>query len=264
MGLFPDENINWYQKLAVMIRNRLLASAGQLLQLWRAWPISLGCHAHQHCGCALPLRLSICCQRLCKESQSHQHDSKKKHRYIYSQKKPRKNCSKLGVARDCHAQHCRDGDWLTEAPVFQNGGGSGSWHKSTRDPYFPRGESPPRHNPPLSPSGVGERVHRTHQEAFTVFVVICEITSISMLLPGTCNPPFKNDSSASRKDTLLHLILSLYSQASATQMDTISGIHPPLQDTSFFTFYIYAIITCPPPSKYTILQNLCNPWYHSS
>ena len=38
MGLFPDENINWYQKLAVMIRNRLLASAGQLLQLWRAWP----------------------------------------------------------------------------------------------------------------------------------------------------------------------------------------------------------------------------------
>jgi len=155
MGLFPDENINWYQKLAVMIRNRLLASAGQLLQLWRAWPISLGCHAHQHCGCALPLRLSICCQRLCKESQSHQHDSKKKHRYIYSHKNPRKNCSKLGVARDCHAQHCRDGDWLTEAPVFQNGGGSGSWHKSTRDPYFPRGESPPRHNPPCPPSGVG-------------------------------------------------------------------------------------------------------------
>merc|ERR1712223_1465484 len=130
--------------------------------------------------------------------------------------------------------------------------------------YFPRGESPPRHNPPpLSPSGVGARVQRTHQEAFTVFVVICEITPISMLLPGT-HPPFKNDSSASRKDTLLHLILSLYSQASATQMDTISGIHPPLQDTSFFTFYIYAIITCPPPSKYTILQNLCNPWYHSS
>merc|ERR1712025_1009038 len=50
-----------------------------------------------------------------------------------------------------------------------------------------------------------------HQEAFTVFVVICEITSISMLLPGT-HPPFKNDSSASRKDTLLHLNLSLYSQ----------------------------------------------------
>ena len=91
MGLFPDENINWYQKLAVMIRNRLLASAGQLLQLWRAWQaISLGCHAHQHCGCALPLRLSICCQRLRKENQSHQHDSKKKHRYIYSQKNPEK------------------------------------------------------------------------------------------------------------------------------------------------------------------------------
>merc|ERR1712223_497567 len=95
------------------------------------------------------------------------------------------------------------------------------------------GESPPTTQPPLSPSGVGARVHRTHQEALTVFVVICEITSISMLLPGT-HPPFKNDSSASRKDTLLHLILSLYSQASATQMDTIPGIHPPLQDTSLF------------------------------
>lgn len=128
---------------------------------------------------------------------------------------------------------------------------------------FPQGWITPTTQPPLAPSGVGARVHRTHQEAFTVFVVICEITSISMLLPGT-HPPFKNDSSASRKDTLLHLILSLYSQASATQMDTISGIHPPLQDTSFFTFYIYAIITCPPLSKYTILQNLCNPWYHSS
>lgn len=33
MGLFPDENINWYQKLAVMIRNRLLASACRLLPL---------------------------------------------------------------------------------------------------------------------------------------------------------------------------------------------------------------------------------------
>merc|ERR1712228_794727 len=109
----------------------------------------------------------------------------------------------------------------------------------------------PTTQPPLSPSGVGARVHRTHQEAFTVFVVICEITSISMLLPGT-HPPFKNDSSASRKDTLLHLILSLYSQASATQMDTISGIHPPLQDTSFFTFYIHAIITCPPLQIYHI------------
>merc|ERR1712117_770224 len=113
--------------------------------------------------------------------------------------------------------------------------------------YFPRGESPPRQNPPLSPSGVGARVHRTHQEAFTVFVVICEITSISMLLPGTCNPPFKNDSSASRKDTLLHLILSLYSQASATQMDTISGIHPPLQDTSFLHFTYTPLLPAHPP-----------------
>merc|ERR1712066_1031451 len=47
------------------------------------------------CGCALPLRLSICCQRLRKENQSHQHDSKKYTNFIYNPKKnPRKNCSK--------------------------------------------------------------------------------------------------------------------------------------------------------------------------
>jgi len=222
MGLFPDENINWYQKLAVMIRNRLLASAGQLLPLWRAWPISLGLPCPPALWvCSTSSFVDLLPTALQGKSKSSAR-LKKKYRYIYSKKTPRKNCSKLGVARDCHAQHCRDGDWLTEAPVFQNGGGSGSWHKSTRDPYFPRGESPPRHNPPLSPSGVGAGVHRTHQEALTVFVVICEITSISMLLPGT-HPPFKNESSASRKDTLLHLILSLYSQASATKWILYQG-----------------------------------------
>jgi len=263
MGLFPDENINWYQKLAVMIRNRLLASAGQLLQLWRAWPISLGCHAHQHCGCALPLRLSICCQRLCKESQSHQHDSKK-NIDIFIPKKPPKKLLKIGRGKGL-PRPALSWWWLTDwGPRVSKWWWVWILTQIDTGSVFPQGWITPTTKPPLSPSGVGARVHRTHQEAFTVFVVICEITSISMLLPGTCNPPFKNDSSASRKDTLLHLILSLYSQASATQMDTISGIHPPLQDTSFFTFYIYAIITCPPPSKYTILQNLCNPWYHSS
>jgi len=140
-----------------MIRNRLQASACQLLPLW---PKGVAAHLvatpTSTCGCALPLRLSICCQRLPKENQSHQHDSKKYTNFIYNPKKPpEKIAQKMGVVRDCHA-HCRDGDWLTEAPVFQNGGGSGSWHKSTRDPYFPRGESPPRHNPPCPPQAWGQ------------------------------------------------------------------------------------------------------------
>merc|ERR1712038_1317595 len=67
-GCFPDVNINWYQKLAVMIRNRLQASACQLLPLW---PKGVAAHLvatpTSTCGCALPLRLSICCQRLPKE-----------------------------------------------------------------------------------------------------------------------------------------------------------------------------------------------------
>lgn len=157
MVLFPDENINWYQKLAVMIRNRLLASAGQLLPLWRAWPISLGLPCPPALWvCSTSSFVDLLPTALQGKSKSSAR-LKKKYRYIYSKKTPRKNCSKLGVARDCHAQHCRDGDWLTEAPVFQNGGGSGSWHKSTRDPYFPRGESPPRHNPPLVPLRRGGR-----------------------------------------------------------------------------------------------------------
>merc|ERR1712038_977016 len=110
-GCFPDVNINWYRKLAVMIRNRLQASACRLLPLWqRAWLTSFGRHAPSTCGCALPLRLSICCQRLRKENQSHQHDSKKYTNFIYNPKKPpEKIAQKMGVARDCHA-HCRDGD----------------------------------------------------------------------------------------------------------------------------------------------------------
>jgi len=69
--------------------------------------------------------------------------------YIIQKNPPEKIAQKMGVARDCHA-HCRDGDWLTEAPVFQNGGGSGSWHKSTRDPNSP-GVNHPHDTNPSSP-----------------------------------------------------------------------------------------------------------------
>jgi hypothetical protein len=98
MGLFPDENINWYQKLTcddpkpslsfcLPIVATVAKGRGKsiIFHLMVATP-------HQHCGCALPLRLSIYCQRLRKENQSHQHDSKKikKVFYIYIfQKTPR-------------------------------------------------------------------------------------------------------------------------------------------------------------------------------
>merc|ERR1712020_794068 len=95
---------------------------------------------------------------------------------------------------------------------------------------FPRGESPPRHKPlvppPLKEGPGGRGLHRTHQEApLTVFVVICEIH----LHAADRHPPLKNDSSASRKDTLLHLILSL-SQASVP-----NGYY--IRDTSSITRY---------------------------
>jgi hypothetical protein len=120
MGLFPDENINWYQKLTcddpkpslsfcLPIVATVAKGRGKSI-------ISFdGCHAPPaHCGCALPLRLSIYCQRLRKENQSHQHDSKKIKKsilYIYSKKPPvekiAQNWAWQGIAMP---YHCRDGD----------------------------------------------------------------------------------------------------------------------------------------------------------
>lgn len=90
MGLFPDENINWYQKLAVMIRNRLLASAGQLLQLWRAWPTYtwLPCPPALWV-CSTSSFVDLLPTALQGKSKSSAR-LKKKHRYIYSQKTPEK------------------------------------------------------------------------------------------------------------------------------------------------------------------------------
>jgi hypothetical protein len=102
--------------------------------------------------------------------------------------------------------HCRDGDWLTEAPVFQNGGGSGSWHKSTRDPNSP-GVNHPHDNPPSPPYGRG-RGHRTHQEALTVFVVNLWNT-ISMLL--TTGTPHSWMIQVRPEKTLYYILFYLYS-----------------------------------------------------
>jgi len=91
MGLFPDENINWYQKLAVMIRNRLLASAGQLLQLWRAWPTYtwLPCPSALWV-CSTSSFVDLLPTALQGKSKSSARLKKKTHRYIYSQKTPEK------------------------------------------------------------------------------------------------------------------------------------------------------------------------------
>jgi hypothetical protein len=155
--------------------------------------------------------LSIYCQRLRKENQSHQHDSKKNKKsilYIYSKKPPvekiAQNWAWQGIAMP---YHCRDGDWLTEAPVFQNGGGSGSWHKSTRDPNSP-GVNHPHDNPPPSPPYGRGRGHRTHQEALTVFVVNLWNT-ISMLL--TTGTPHSRMIQVRPEKTLYYILFYLYS-----------------------------------------------------
>lgn len=111
-----------------MIRNRLLASACQLLPLWQkdvAHPFHLMVATpHQHCGCALPLRLSIYCQRLRKENQSHQHDSKKIKKsilYIYIPKNPPlKKLLKIGRGKGlpCPTTVVMVTDWL-RPPCFK-------------------------------------------------------------------------------------------------------------------------------------------------
>jgi len=222
MGLFPDENINWYQKLAVMIRNRLLASDGQLLPLWRAWPISLGLPCPPALWvCSTSSFVDLLPTALQGKSKSSAR-LKKKYRYIYS-KKPPKKLLKIGRGKGL-PRPALSWWWLTDwGPRVSKWWWVWILTQIDTGSVFPQGWiTPTTQPPPLSPSGVGARVHRTHQEALTVFVVICEITSISMLLPGT-HPPFKNESSASRKDTLLHLILSLYSQASATKWILYQG-----------------------------------------
>jgi len=93
--------------------------------------------------------------------------------------------------------------------------------------------------------------HRTHQEALTIFVVICELQSTSWLLTGT--PHSRKNSSASRKDTLLHLILSL------TLRLVPNGYY--IRDTSsiikilvFLHFTYTPLLPKTPPKKYHITR----------
>merc|ERR1712083_579136 len=87
MGLFPDENINLVPKASCDDPKPSLSFCLPIVATFS-----------QHCGCALPLRLSICCQRLRKENQSHQHDSKKKLENIYIPDKIDQNWVWQGIA----------------------------------------------------------------------------------------------------------------------------------------------------------------------
>jgi len=107
--------------------------------------------------------------------------------------------------------HCRDGDWLTEAPRVSKWWWVWILTQIDTGSQFPRGESPPR-QPPLSPLWKGQG----SQDAPRGSHRFCsESVKYHLHAAADRHPPFKNDSSASRKDTLLHLILSLLSQASA-------------------------------------------------
>lgn len=215
MGLFPDQNINWYQKLTCDDPKPSLSFCLPIVATvakGRGTSISFdGCHA--------PPALWVCStssfvdllpkapQGKSKSSARLKKNLKKYFIYIYSKKPPvekiAQNWAWQGIAMP---YHCRDGDWLTEAPVFQNGGGSGSWHKSTRDPNSP-GVNHPHDNPPSPPYGRG-RGHRTHQEALTVFVVNLWNT-ISMLL--TTGTPHSWMIQVRPEKTLYYILFYLYS-----------------------------------------------------
>lgn len=198
-----------------MIRNRLLASACRLLPLWQKGVANPLFHLmvatpHQHCGCALPLRLSIYCQRLRKENQSHQHDSKKNKKvfYIYIPKNPPlKKLLKIGRGKGlpCPTTVVMVTDWL-RPPCFKMVVGL-DLDTNRHGIPIPQGWITPTTTPPPPPYGRG-RGHRTHQEALTVFVVNLWNT-ISMLL--TTGTPHSRMIQVRPEKTLYYILFYLYS-----------------------------------------------------
>lgn len=198
-----------------MIRNRLLASACRLLPLWQKGVANPLFHLmvatpHQHCGCALPLRLSIYCQRLRKENQSHQHDSKKNKKvfYIYIPKNPPlKKLLKIGRGKGlpCPTTVVMVTDWL-RPPCFKMVVGL-DLDTNRHGIPIPQGWITPTTTPPPPPYGRG-RGHRTHQEALTVFVVNLWNT-ISMLL--TTGTPHSWMIQVRPEKTLYYILFYLYS-----------------------------------------------------
>jgi len=220
MGLFPDENINWYQKLTC---DDPKPSLSFCLPIVATVAKGRGKSIISFDGCHAPPALWVCSTSsfvdlLPKAPQGKSKSSarlkkiKKKYFIYIFQKTPRwKNCSKLGVARDCHALPL-SWWWLTDwGPRVSKWWWVWILTQIDTGSQFPRGESPPR-QPPLSPLWKGQG----SQDAPRGSHRFCsESVKYHLHAADYRHPPFKNDSSASRKDTLLHLILSLLSQASA-------------------------------------------------
>jgi len=161
---------------------------------------------HQHCGCALPLRLSICCQRLPKENQSHQHDSKSiQILYIIQKKTPRKNCSKNGRGKGlpCPLSWW----WLTDwGPRVSKWWWVWILTQIDTGSQFPRGESPPRHKPLVPPlwkvrgQGSQDAPRGSHRFCSDLW------NNISMLLTGT---PYSRMIQVRPEKTLYYILFYL-------------------------------------------------------
>jgi len=215
MGLFPDQNINWYQKLTC---DDPKPSLSFCLPIVATVAKGRGKSIISFDGCHAPPALWVCStssfvdllpkapQGKSKSSARLKKNKKKYFIYIF-QKTPRwKNCSKLGVARDCHALPL-SWWWLTDwGPRVSKWWWVWILTQIDTGSQFPRGESPPR-QPPPPPYGRG-RGHRTHQEALTVFVVNLWNT-ISMLL--TTGTPHSRMIQVRPEKTLYYILFYLYS-----------------------------------------------------
>jgi len=254
MGLFPDENINWYQKLTC---DDPKPSLSFCLPIVATVAKGRGKSIISFDGCHAPPALWVCStssfvdllpkapQGKSKSSARLKKNLKKYFIYIYIPKNPPlKKLLKIGRGKGlpCPTTVVMVTDWL-RPPCFKMVVGL-DLDTNRHGIPIPQGWITPTTK---TPSGG----HRTHQEALTIFVVICELQSTSWLLTGT--PHSRKNSSASRKDTLLHLILSL------TLRLVPNGYY--IRDTSsiikilvFLHFTYTPLLPKTPPKKYHITR----------
>merc|ERR1712008_354096 len=162
MGLFPDENINWYQKLTCDDPKPSLSFCLPIVAtVAKGRDISISFWLPRPTSTVGVLYLFVC--------RSTAKGSARKIKVIST---TQKNKKKYFIY------------------IFQ--------------------KTPHRHPPPPLWKGQGSQDAPRGSHRFC-----SESVKYHLHAAADRHPPFKNDSSASRKDTLLHLILSLLSQASA-------------------------------------------------
>jgi len=231
-GCFQTKTSTWYQKLAVMIRNRLLASACRLL------PLVEGVAAHLNLAATpFPSTVGVLYLFVCRSAANGSArkikvistTQKKIRKHIYIPEKIAQNWVWQGIATPFTVVMVTD--WL-RPPCSKNGGGSGSWHKSTRDPNSP-GVNHPHDKNPLWGS----------QDAPRGSYHFCSDLWITInFMAADRHPPFKKEFKCVQKRHSTTSYSISYSQASAKWI-LYQGYILHYKDTSFFTFYIYAIIT---------------------